>query len=60
VVVKIRRNMKDKAIQQMKEEHNANIWRLRKEYEGHRKSFNKKVIKMQCIVSRAKEAKGWE
>jgi hypothetical protein len=60
VVVKIRRNMKDKAIQQMKEEHNANIWRLRKEYEGYRKSFNKKVIKMQRIVSRAKEAKGWE
>lgn len=59
LVLKIRGGMQENGIQKMKEEHNAHIKTLRKKYEADRKKFNKRTIKMQQIIAKAKERNSW-
>ena len=54
LVLKLRGARQSKDIQKVQKEHNASIQKMKKEYEGDRKLFNKKTRKMQKILAKAK------
>ena len=56
IVLKLREGKQRKQTNSLQQEHNVKVKKMRKEYEKYRSLFNKKTIKMQKTLSKAKEA----
>lgn len=54
IVIKVKRNIVQQEIKRLTADHNKDVGRMRSEYEGLRKRFHKKNIRIQKVISRAK------
>lgn len=56
LVVKVRASVQQKYMEKTAKQHNTEISKMNKEYHRQRKIFNKKTIKLQKLLAKAKEA----
>lgn len=55
IVIQIKTTSNQKQADALQKQHNGDIKKMKAEYEKQRKHFNKKSIKIQKIVARAKK-----
>jgi len=55
LVLSIRGRQQEKLIRKMRMAHNEKVCKLRKEYESYRKRFTKTTVKIERIISKARE-----